>query len=319
MVDDIVGLADGQHDYQIECIASEHPPQFVWSQDSCIITCDDVNGQSLMVNVGFNRPQDLMPAFRVLANRLGISIIASEIHLSGGNILAGQGPTIVGIDCYNRILDSEDKTIRDFKMTSFWSIVGNNSIMLGGSRSATPSWRERLPFMGRGLQPLFHIDMYVTRTGVVGASGREVVFMGRPSMAKQVVGRAADHAGDWDAFDALFDESEEALSDTFEVRHLPLFISKGRLGLGANPLRTYPLSYNNCIVECDGESTRRVLCPSFLEGSQSSQTDPTIRTELDQFVTRCWKELGFSVQCVGNVEGLAFDNGGIRCLVNRAS
>ena len=62
--------------------------------------------------------------------------------------------------------------------------VGTEEIIAPGDR-----WGESLT---GHFQPIFHLDMHVTPTGRVGASGKEILAFGTPSEAAKVVGLPPD-------------------------------------------------------------------------------------------------------------------------------
>ena len=170
---------------------------------------------------------------------------------------------------------------------------------------------------GYGLQPIFHIDMYVTRTGVEDpTSGKEIVFLGRPAFAKTVTNHFSDFPEfDSDIYDKFFTRTEEQLKEHFEVRHLPLWFTYGNLRDPKKRLKFYNLTWNNALVENDGK-TRRVVLPSYTdpEDARIFGVDLAVRKDLQQAAAEAWQNLGFEVRFTDSMEDLAWGDGAVHCM-----
>jgi hypothetical protein len=154
--------------------------------------------------------------------------------------------------------------------------------------------------------------MYVTPTGVNGPSGREIVFLGRPAKAREVVGRWSEIDDlDGQRYDAFFEETAEQLQGHFEVRTLPIWMNwvgdRGRDG-------HYVLSWNNCLVQNNGND-KRVLLPYFADPKDArGYGDPGLRRDLQQAARAEWEGIGFRVTEMDGLEDLATGLGSVHCI-----
>jgi hypothetical protein len=290
----------------------------IWAQDAYVALRDSSGGAILCEGISFPRGEDMTIADDIAAQS-DIAVLHSYLYFQGGNVLGGEKVTLMGMDYVMRntkrfrldtVADVLDSLERQF---------GTPILPLGGRRSADYEWLAAGKLSGYGFQPIFHIDMYVTPTGVTGAGGKEIVFLGRPRKAKEVVGRWSDVRGlDNNKYDAFFEETAEQLATQFEVRTLPLWITYGNL---RNPrfyyrfyeAKYYNLTWNNAVVESEG-TTRRVLLPSYLEDARRYGVDPRVRKALEQAAAEEWKKLDFEVTFMDGLEDLAWGDGSVHCM-----
>jgi hypothetical protein len=113
--------------------------------------------------------------------------------------------------------------------------------------------------------------------------------------------------------DRYFDETEEQLSDRFEVRHLPLLLTFGNLGYRDWDRAHYWLTFNNVVIE-NGETAKNVVMSTYSQDSHQYGTDFKIRQDLEQAAEQIWRDVGFDVHLMDGLEDLAYSSGSIHCM-----
>jgi hypothetical protein len=194
-----------------------------------------------------------------------------------------------------------------------------------------------LPSGGVGaLQPIFHIDMFITLVGREG--GRFTLLVGDPAMADDMLGTTSPYA-----LREAYDQIAAALAAAgFEVRRNPL-VHRG------TPGETFPLAelrasaaqdgdpafaqavrelavagarddtavtvrdwhhitWNNCLVENSGSAGRHVYMPTFGHGDNGDLA------VIDEHMTGLWKDLGFEVHPLADFNSFARRQGVVHCI-----
>lgn len=285
----------------------------IWAQDAYVALRNRDGGVVLCEGVSFQRGEDSTIADDIAAQS-DIAAMQSYLYLQGGNILGGNDLTLIGIDyLWRNSTRVGIRTIAD-AVSQFERLLGTPVLGLGGTRSATFELLEEGILSGEGFQPIFHIDMYVTPTGVVGRSGKPIVFLGRPRKAKEATGHYSNvRRLDNDTYDRFFAETEEQLSDRFEVKTLPLWITFGNLNDPELEKKFYNLTWNNALVE-HTDSTSRVLLPSFSEDAKQFGVDRALRRDLEQAAEQEWASIGYDVTFMDGLEDLAYGDGSVHCM-----
>lgn len=289
----------------------------IWAQDAYIGLRGNNGQQILAEGVLFRRRSDMAVADEV-AMQTSISALQSYLYFQGGNVLGGADLTLVGMDYMIRNLGRFGmKNVQDIA-DRYSSLFGTDILFLGGRDSGHFAWYSEGKLTGFGTQPIFHIDMYVTRTGVIGVEGKEIVFLGRPKFARDIVGTRPEQGGvDIDRYDAFFDQTEAQLDPYFEVRHLPLFIVYGNVNCegyrAANEF--YNLTFNNVVIESFG-STRNVVLSTYADRAEAARfgVDLQVRRELEEVARQKWQDIGFSVQETDSHEILSHAMSSIHCI-----
>ena len=165
----------------------------IWAQDAYVAMNDAAGTMILCEGVSFPRYEDMTIADDVAAQS-NVSVLQSYLYFQGGNVLGTGTTTLIGMDYIER--NTRRFSLPDVAAVknSFAKLFGTEIIALGGRKSGEYAWYQDGRLSGYGFQPIFHIDMYVTPTGVKGESGKEIVFLGRPEAAKRVVGKYSDVA-----------------------------------------------------------------------------------------------------------------------------
>lgn len=313
--DEVLQIA-GKADVQPGRLTFAFSPQFeytIWAQDAYVALNDTAGGKILLEGVSFSREEDMTIADDVAA-QTEISLLQSYLYFQGGNILGGGDITLIGMDYVQRNVSRYELETEERVIEAYSASLGTEILPLGGELFAHYEWYREGILSGDGFQPIFHIDMYVTPTGVKGASGKEIVFLGRPEAAKKVVGRYSDipelNNG---AYNDLFDRTEEILAKRFEVQYLPLWITKSRLGQPNLKERYYNLTFNNGIVQ-SGSDMKRVLLPTYSGDAESFGTDKALRQALEKQAADAWRAIGYDVHLMDGIEDLAYGSGAVHCI-----
>jgi hypothetical protein len=284
----------------------------IWAQDAYVAINDPAGTMILCEGISFTRVEDMTIADDVAAQS-DVSVLQSYLYFQGGNVLGSGSTTMIGMDYVERNTRRFRLPDIDAVKDHFSQLFGTDILPLGGRKSGEYPWYAAGKLSGYGFQPIFHIDMYVTPTGILGASGKEIVFLGRPEAAKNAVGKYSDIPElNNPKYNSFFDETEAILATKFEVRYLPLWLTQGTLGLPTDP-RYYNLTFNNCIVQ-NTAAVKRVLLPSYSQDSADYGVDEQVRKQLELAAENEWKNLGFEVAWMDGVEDLAFNSGAVHCI-----
>lgn len=303
----------GHLNVKIDFVFSPKFDYSIWAQDAYASVYDNTGQSYLTEGVLFPRYDDMTIADDVAAQS-SVAVLQSYLYFQGGNILGSDEYTLIGQDYVwkntGRIhLESEQKVL-----DSFAKLFGTKIINVGGYNSGAYQWYKDGILSGYGFQPIFHIDMYITPTGVIGDSGKEIIMFGRPSKAKEITGKwSEDPNYDNNKYDQFFDETELKLSQYFEVKHLPLMLTVGQLGGYASRKKHYNLSFNNVVLENDGID-RNVVMTTYSQDANDFQTVEGIRQDLEQASKEIWENVGFNVRLMDGMEDLAYGDGSIHCI-----
>lgn len=289
----------------------------IWAQDAYVGLRGRLGQKILVEGVFFNREDDTMVADEIAA-QTDVSAIQSCLYFQGGNILGGDKITLVGMDYMIRNLGHCGLESVEAIANRYSDLFATDILFLGGRNSGDYDWYRAGKLTGYGTQPIFHIDMYVTRTGVVGASGKEIVFLGRPKIALEIVGKRPEQGNvDIERYDAFFDQTEEQLAAHFEVHSLPLFMVHGNVnGEGYRAVKEYyNLSFNNVVIE-NYDNTRHVVLPTYASESEAERfgVDAYVRRELEDAAESVWRDAGFSISRTDSHEILSHAMSSSHCI-----
>lgn len=194
-----------------------------------------------------------------------------------------------------------------------------------------------LPGGGTGdLQPIFHIDMFVTLAGP-GADGRFRVLVGSPDLADAALGTKSPYSLQT-AYDEIaaefsrrgFDVGRNPLVHRPEITQQLTFsalrsfsetpdgaelreVVASFAAAGAQPESTidvrswHHITWNNCLVE-NSSSGRTVYLPTFGHGEQADLA------VIDDEMERLWTDLGFSVVRLADFNAFASRLGVVHCI-----
>jgi hypothetical protein len=231
----------------------------------------------------------------------------TTLYLEGGNILRGHRCVLIGYDLIQqniqRVKLSESEIMDEFRET--FGVDEIFLIRLGRSMTCL------LVDGGEGAetwQPLFHIDMLMNLGGRLEENDRETVFLASPQLCEDLLqphpnalrSEAESHAN------GLFEEIGVSLGKAgFAVVRLPIFFYDGAT-----------FSWNNCLVEVDGQ-LRRVYLPSYQCAHDPEKLNPSFQI-LEAEVEAIYVAQGFEVVWFRNgrfFRTLARHGGSLNCAV----
>jgi hypothetical protein len=309
------GMATAAGVSDVTYVLSPHFNVSIWVQDAHVAMRDCYGNAILCEGVAFNRFEDMSVADDVAA-QTRVRALQSDLYFQGGNVLGASDVTLIGRDYLFRNTERFHIATELDALQAFATLFRTEILGLGGMIDAKyKDLFDRKVITGYGLQPIFHIDMYVTRTGVF-ERGKEIVFLGRPAAAKAVTGSYSDVPEfDTPLYDSFFKETEAQLATRFEVRHLPLWLTFGNLRDPDKRQKFYNLTWNNAIVENDGPC-KRVLLPDYTNPTDARVygVDLGLRRDLQTAAMEAWRNLGFTVNFTDSMEDLAWGDGAVHCM-----
>jgi hypothetical protein len=222
-----------------------------------------------------------------LAAALGGEARTAQVGLDGGNLLVGPDFMLVGAD--------------DVQRSAEPALGGSRRPAEGLARLAALDLRP-LHAVGdsAGGQPLFHIDLFLSVTGLA-AGGRPLLVLAEP----QAVFRR--HAGETAVLAGWLDDAEARLSDAgFAIRRLPVPLAPTRYGR-----KTRLRASLNGLIENDpraGCAHPIVWVPGFAD------LEPELQ-DFDIAATEFWRSLGFEPRLCPGWSAAAHVHGALRCAV----
>ncbi|PWK83784.1 hypothetical protein C8D88_110240 [Lentzea atacamensis] len=338
-----------------------------WAEDGYLALVDTADAEDadegrtyLLEPWSFPRSGDSLIADNVEEHT---SVRASQAPLvfQGGNCLIGDDFWLLGTDYFLDTLElirsgelpvsvPEGRTEVEFVRELFSRHVDSaRELQLVGTKRplglkkyyATADAGEfflDLPGGGTGdLQPIFHIDMFVTLAGPAD-DGRFRVLVGSPRLADEVLGTKSPYAlqNAYDEIAAEFDRRGFSVqrnplvhrpqitqqltfaalrdfagtADGAELREVVAEFTAA----GAQPGSTiqvrswHHITWNNCLVENSSSVGRTVYLPTFGHGEQADLA--VIDDEMD----RLWTGLGFEVVRLADFNAFASRLGVVHCI-----
>lgn len=298
----------------------------VWAEDDYEVVQDLADSSYYIVQPHSHRraADDYTGYF--LSKSLGIDRVKVPLYFEGGNLLVGDDFFFVGADyLVDSMLDLKDillpdnSTMATEELTRLFNcyLDHKRQLRIVGSLLYVPQeedqelemdgekWTETLhnKNIEGTVQPLFHIDMFVTLAGR-NQAGKYQVLVGDTRMAAQVLGEELANYGVPDVFDDVAALLER---QGFEVIRNPLPVT-----YVDNPeektRKWYYATSNNAIVEIKSDTEKTVWLPTYGHGNWEylQKTD-----EANKLV---WEKLGFSVIQLEDFNPLAEKSGSLHCI-----
>jgi hypothetical protein len=297
----------------------------VWAEDGYVVVNDDLSGETFLVEpFEFPRYGDGLIADFV-SHHTGLGDTQAPLYFQGGNVLIGDDFYFIGADYpantlryVNRVIlpDAGEAPADAVRRLYGEYLDGQRALHYVGSTIPVPAesarqilvngerWTEVL-FLGNQpgtVQPLFHIDMFLSLAGR-DADGRYQVLVGDPRLAARALGVPL-----WPhAMTDVFDDIAEGLGATgFAVTRNPL-----PLVYVDDPFARERIWYfataNNALVQIT-TAAKDVWLPSYGFGSWTSlgATDAANRL--------IWEALGFQVHMLGDFHPFAENLGAVHCI-----
>ena len=291
----------------------------IWAQDA-YLALSQRNGRIVLAeSICFNRDHDMSVA-NDLSKQTDVTAYQSHLYFQGGNVLSTGQYVLVGMDYIRENEGRVHLETREKVLAAFTALCGKKTIPVG--RNDLILHRDRQYLGGGVFQPIFHLDMYVTPTGERAASGKELVFVASPRLAREILGEK-DTEND---FDKYFDEVAQQLEEWFEIKRMPILPTQFNTKQSLFP-RHYYLSYNNAVVENyenKGKRLKNVYLPSFAGHVEMFRKDRYITAyygdekryaALDEGAKKIWEQNGFKVWQMDPLEDLAMSWGSVHCMV----
>ena len=300
----------------------------VWAEDGYVAVADvgtDPPRTFLVEPFSFPRYGDGLIA-ELVAEATDVQSTQVPLYFQGGNVLSGDDFILIGADYLTNTLDTWRQydpvvggqgplaqQVADLFVRSFGA---DHELHFVGLRRPIPAdllaprrfrqdgedWTEDVGAGAGSLQPIFHIDMFLSMAGRA-PDGRYRVLVGSPQAAAGILGQPVpDHA-----LAPAFDEIARRLSGLgFEVIRTPL--PRVYVDYPGDRLRQwYFATSNNCLVEITDDS-KRVWLPTYGHGPWSA-LEATDRANRD-----IWEGLGFEVVALGDYHPFAQNLGALHCI-----
>lgn len=301
----------------------------VWAEDGYVAVTDagrEPPVTFLIEPFSFPRYGDGMVA-DLVAGATDLHATQVPLYFQGGNVLVGDDFVLVGADYLTRTLETwaeygpvlpghgppADQARQLFTETFD---PARKLHFIGLTRPLPPDllaprtflqdgdeWTEDVGAGAGSLQPVFHIDMFLSLAGRDPESGRYRVLVGSPAAAAEILEEPlADHALDM-AFDSIARRLQRL---GFDVVRNPL--PRVYVDYPDERVRQwYFATSNNCLVEITGPS-RRVWLPTYGHGPWEALA------ATDRANREVWEGLGFEVAELGDFHPFAQNLGALHCI-----
>lgn len=316
------GLAERSEVFEI----GDHLHFSVWAEDGYVVAKDNGTGKTYFVEpFSFPRYGDGLIA-DFAAGATDLENTQCPLYFQGGNVLIGDEFFLIGADypanslgyigshlvvptgvnpadfirgLYNEYLDHERQLLYVASSISVPHETTRPTVING------QQWKETL-FGGNKkgtVQPLFHIDMFITLVGR-DTNGKFRVLVGDPGLAAKTLGETVSQ----NAMQEVFDNIAKGLANAgFEVERNPL-----PLVYEDDPARRerfwYFATSNNCLVQNSDAHGKIVWLPTYGYGhwEKLQATDTENK--------RIWETLGFEVRQLGDFHPFASNLGAVHCI-----
>ncbi|WP_299824753.1 hypothetical protein [uncultured Pontibacter sp.] len=298
----------------------------VWAEDDFELVLDKADDTLFMVQPHSNRRTGDENASHYSSSFFNWPRVKVPIYFEGGNILVGDNFFFVGADYgVNTFLDMQSSLnpeqydrLNRLVCERFKKYLDHErKLFLIGSTVQIPS-EKRVEFEMNGekweeeyyhhntegtVQPVFHIDMFITLAGR-NEAGKYQVLVGDPQQAASIL----DHDFITRLNPMAFDDIAATLSRLgFEVIRNPLplvYVDD----LESKLRKWYYASYNNVLVEITSPTDKTVWLPTYGHGNweQLKRTDEENKA--------IWEKLGFKVVLLTDFHPFAEFSGSVHCI-----
>lgn len=295
----------------------------VWAEDAYVIS---KNGSKTYFVEPFSFPRYADSLIADSVNNFSeYELTQAPLYFQGGNVLIGDDFFLIGEDYPNNSLDYVGNVIAPAAGESDENLVKrlynkyldkNRNLMYVGSKQPVPSevvreifingekWNEIIYFGNHEgtVQPLFHIDMFITLAGKDG-SGKYIVLVGDPKSAYQILGEPVPETAMVEVFDSIalqFAENNfKVIRNPIPLVYMDDTVRKERIW--------YFATSNNALVEIYG-GTKRVFLPTYGHGNWTELVATDNRNK------EIWESLGFTVVQLGDFHPFAENLGALHCI-----
>ena len=301
----------------------------VWAEDAYVAVTDVGRGPEttfLVEPFTFPRYGDGLIADFV-AEATDVQATQVPLYFQGGNVLVGDDFMFVGADYLTNTLETWQENApvllggkdpvdaahdlfsrtfgrdRELHFVGLSRPISTDVLAPRQFRLNGEDWTEEVGAGAGSLQPIFHIDMFISVAGRNPDTGRYRVLVGSPVAAAEILGATvADHA-----LAPAFDQMARQLDRLgFEVIRTPL--PRVYVDYPDDRVRQwYFATSNNCLVEIT-DTAKRVWLPTYGHGPWRAlqATDGANRV--------IWEGLGFDVVQLGDYNVFAQNLGAVHCI-----
>lgn len=299
----------------------------VWAEDAYSIANDTTDNEVYFIEPASFRRYDDAYIADLIAPVTDLKRTQARLYFQGGNILIGDDFWLIGMDYPNNSLDlgyivpePNETSLEAIRRAYGQAMDRNRRLIPIGSLLPVPgfedgelvrefqlggqTWKEHL-YRGNGsgtVQPMFHIDMFITLVGRLD-SGQYQVMVGDPRMAAQTLGQQVKP----EAMAEIYDDIANQLGALgFDVVRNPLPLTYDDNETNRDRSWYFATS-NNALVLNDG-FTKKVWLPTYghrkwLELTATDAQNKSI-----------WEGLGFEVIMLGDFHPFAFGLGAVHCI-----
>ncbi|EDX82695.1 hypothetical protein S7335_997 [Synechococcus sp. PCC 7335] len=293
----------------------------VWAEDAYCI-CNDLNDKEkyFVEPASFRRADDAYIADKVSV-KTDIESTQVKLYFQGGNILIGDDFWMIGADYPSNSIDlgfiqqKEGESEREaVKRVYGEKLDKDRRLIVLGSRVPVPStqtrpiligeemWTEVL-FFGNGegtVQPLFHIDMFISLAGR-NENGKYRVLVADPKSAYELLDKPLPEG----AMQPVFDDISRQLKQLgFEVIRNPMPMAYD--DDDANKTRYWYFATSNNVLLQD--SPKIVWIPTYAHGFWA---DFSVTDEKNKEI---WESLGYEVRQLPDFHPFAANLGAAHCI-----
>lgn len=295
----------------------------VWAEDGYVIA---KNGSETYFVEPFSFPRyaDSMIADTV-NNFSEYQLTQAPLYFQGGNVLIGDDFFLIGADYPKNslkyvgsvIVPNQGETPTNLVKRLYNEYLDKNrKLIYVGSKKSVPSelkretsingetWKEIIYFGNHEgtVQPLFHIDMFITLAGK-DETGKYTVLVGDPKLACQTLGQEVPETAMVEVFDSIAKQFSEY---NFRVVRNPIplvYVDD----IERKERTWYFATSNNALVEIY-TGTKRVFLPTYGHGNW------TELVATDNKNKEIWEALGFEVVQLGDFHPFAENLGAVHCI-----
>jgi hypothetical protein len=304
----------------------QHIDITVWAEDPYTIADDLTTRKKYFIEPhSFPRWGDGFIGY-FASRKLNWNRIKTPFYFEGGNMLVGDDFFLIGADYPLESIGHTSKMLNIKEgepETDFLTRIYNEyldctrKLIYVGSTLPVPSndtkkteingeeWEEIFFQNNEGgtVQPLFHIDMFITLAGRA-SNGKYRILVGDPRLAAEILDLDILKYGIPELFD---DVAQGLINNGFEVIRLPLPViyldepeKKKRFW--------YFTTYNNCLVEIIDENNKTIWLPTYGYGEWK------ILKKTDEKAREIFEKIGFKVIMLTDYHPLAEGSGSLHCI-----
>lgn len=309
--------------HKTEVILAEDSLNFtVWAEDAYCISQDlDDNETYFVEPASFNRADDAYIADRI-APASNLERTQAQLYFQGGNVLIGDDFWFIGADYPANSLklgfivpESGETELEAIRRGYGNYLDKSRKLIVVGSRVPVPSsikrptmidgelWQEILYFGNHKgtVQPLFHIDMFISLVGRNDSNGKYQLMVADPKMAAEILEEEIIEGSMIDVFNDIADGLEE---QGFEIirNPMPLVYDDD----DSEKTRYWYFATGNNVLLQDKPKT--VWIPTYGHGNWKKLE------KTDSKNVEIWESLGFTVNQLPNFHPFAANLGAAHCI-----